>query len=204
MADIPELARVVVKATAASGTGTSLRVQTDSTMTVQALKELVFEQFQHSEVPEAEVPISSWSFQLKGRLLKDEFPLFSYHPKNKDVLFLRVQGDLHGGFANCFPWQTEPVPEPEAMSTAEIKAQLKAVGAFRPALTFDQLVECLQVHQQRATRSSRLTKACAEALCAKSLHVRRKLTEVARTGKHEGSKRWISPCTATVRASWTP
>ena len=72
------------------------------------------------------------------------------------------------------------------MSMAEIKAQLKAVGAFRPALTFEQLVECLRVHQQKVSRPSRLTKACVEASCAKSLHVRRKLAEVARTGMRDG------------------
>lgn len=180
--DAPETVRVMVKATTASGTGTSLRVRADSTMTVQTLKALVQEQFEHSEVPEAEVQLSGWRFQHNGRLLNDNFPLFSYHPKDKDVLYLRVQGDLSGGFADRFPWQSEPTPEPEAMSMAEIKAELKAVGAFRPALTFEQLVECLRVHQQKVSRPSRLTKACAEASCAKSLHVRRKLAEVARTG----------------------
>jgi len=178
----PEVVLVFVKATEASGTGTSLRVHANSTMTVMMLRQLVQEQFEHSEVPECRSSLSSWKFQLKGRILNDDFPLFSYHPQERSVLYLRVQGDLGSGFADRFPWQSEPEPEPEAMSAAEIKAKLKKMGAFRPALTFDQLVECLRVHQQKQSRPQRLTQACIEASCAKSLHVRRKLAEVERTG----------------------
>ena len=68
------------------------------------------------------------------------------------------------------------------MTTAEIKTELKRLGLFRPGLTFQQLVEILEMHRRKASRPARLTQACEDASVAKSFHVRRKLAEIDRTG----------------------
>ena len=66
------------------------------------------------------------------------------------------------------------------MTMKEIKDTLRQTGIFRRALTFEQLVEVLSVHQQKVTRAERLTDSLVAASCSRDFHARRKVCEVKR------------------------
>jgi len=80
------------------------------------------------------------------------------------------------------PTHVERRPEAPALTMAELKADLRAAGAFRPGCTFAQLVELWRHSEQKTSRAARLTVAVAAASCHPSLQVRRTLAKVERTG----------------------
>ena len=173
---------VIVRATEASGTGTLIKIDVpaaaNDSMTVAQLKDVIHEAMEHSEVAEAELGKDAWGLQLYGRALNEAFPLAAYHPQNGDVLYLRLHPGQHDSEGH--PINIEEKPEAAARYTKDLKADLKAVGAFRPGLTFLQLVECWRHHQQKVTRPERLTEAVATAACHSSVQVRRCLGKIER------------------------
>lgn len=176
---------VTVRATKAAGTGTTLRVDIPQheelgEMTVGDLKGLVAEAMSHAEVEEAELPLAAWGLQLYGRALNEAFPLASFHVQDKDTMYLRITPGQHD--AAGVPINVERRPEAPALYTAELKADLRAAGAFRPGCTFAQLVELWRHNEQKKSRPTRLTVAVVAASCHPSLQVRRTLAKVERTG----------------------
>lgn len=138
--------KLCVMATEAAGTGTSVELHVDPTKTtIRQLKEMMSEQMSHAEVPEASISVDFIGLCHRGRMLKDDFLVGVYHLKEGDEVFLRIKGFGRSGQADRFPFCTEPTPEPEAMTLNEIKTALREGSIFRRALTFEQLVETLQV-----------------------------------------------------------
>ena len=178
-----------VTATEASGTGTHMEVYTEPTSTIRQMKEMISEQMVHADVPEAQTAVDFIGLCHRGRILNDEFPVGVYHFKDGDTVYLRIAGFGRGGQANCFPFCTEPTPEPQAMTITEIKDSLREAGIFKRALTFEQLVELSEMHNQKETRPARLTDALFAASCSKDFHSRRKVCEVNRKVKEH--KAWM-------------
>jgi hypothetical protein len=173
--------KLVIEATEAANTGTRVEMYVDINdgSNVGALKQRVSDQMQYAEVPEMIVPVHKLGFCFRGRMMRDEFPLMSYHPEDDQIIFLRIGGYQGKGHADRFPFCSEPKPEFEAMTLDEIKQELRDRGVYKRAMTHEQLVELCRNDEQKSTRPLRLTQSLIGASVSRDFHARRKITEAA-------------------------
>jgi hypothetical protein len=173
--------KLIIEATESSNTGTRVEmyVDTHDGSDVRALKQRVLDQMHYAEVPEMVVGVDQLGFCFRGRMMRDDFPLMSYHPEDSQVIFLRIEGFRNKGYAEKFPFCSEPKPEFEAMTLEEIKQELRDRGVFKRAMTHEQLVELCKNDEQKSTRPERLTGSLIAASVSRDFHARRKITEAA-------------------------
>ncbi|GAB9470389.1 hypothetical protein Gpo141_00007635 [Globisporangium polare] len=116
------------------------------TAKVEELRSFLMSQWAITKSPYIQLPCEEQFFTFKGRLLRLDGALDAYYIMNNDTIYLRFSsmGKI------CDPW---------AMSTSELRAELKARNAYETKLQPEQLMLRLQEHVMKESRMQRLQQA---------------------------------------------
>lgn len=117
-----------------------------SLATMKDLQRFIVEQWVISKHKLADFPLSDHFFTFKGRTVRLDGTLDSLYLLNNDTIYLRFAslGKI------CDPW---------AMSTSELRVELKARNAYEPNLQPEQLMQQLHTILLKESRMVRLQQA---------------------------------------------
>ncbi|KAJ0401441.1 hypothetical protein P43SY_001009 [Pythium insidiosum] len=116
------------------------------TATLEDLQCFLMSQWVIAKSPFAEIPVDEQFYMFKGRILRLDGSFDAYYIEDNDAIYLRFSslGKV------CDPW---------AMSTSELRSELKARQAYVPKLQPEQLMMRLQEQVMRESRLQRLQRA---------------------------------------------
>ncbi|ETI43192.1 hypothetical protein F441_11759 [Phytophthora nicotianae CJ01A1] len=113
---------------------------------IEDLQRFIVSQWTISKSPFAKLPLDEHFYTFKGRILRLDGTLDGYYILNNDTIYLR--------FASlgriCDPW---------AMSTSELRVELKSRNAYEINLQPEQLMQRLQTLIMKESRMRRLQQA---------------------------------------------
>ncbi|KAG3107805.1 hypothetical protein PI125_g12402 [Phytophthora idaei] len=114
--------------------------------TIEDLQRFIVSQWTISKSPFAKLPLDEHFYTFKGRILRLDGTLDGYYILNNDTIYLRFAslGKI------CDPW---------AMSTSELRIELKARNAYEINLQPEQLMQRLQTLIMKESRMRRLQQA---------------------------------------------
>ncbi|KAE9018233.1 hypothetical protein PF005_g7452 [Phytophthora fragariae] len=113
---------------------------------MEDLRRFIVSQWKISKSPFARIPLAEHFYTFKGRILRLDGTLDGYYILNNDTIYLRFAslGKI------CDPW---------AMSTSELRVELKARNAYEINLQPEQLMQRLQNLVMKESRMRRLQQA---------------------------------------------
>ncbi|KAL4155928.1 hypothetical protein PRNP1_008029 [Phytophthora ramorum] len=117
-----------------------------SSAKMEDLQHFIASQWAISKSPFAKIPLDEHFYTFKGRILRLDGTLDGYYILNNDTIYLRFAslGKI------CDPW---------AMSTSELRVELKARNAYEINLQPEQLMQRLQNLVMKESRMRRLQQA---------------------------------------------
>ncbi|TMW60920.1 hypothetical protein Poli38472_000962 [Pythium oligandrum] len=143
---------------------TKFQAQVATNAKLSAVQYFLLNQWGIANSPYAKIPVQEQFYTFKGRILRLDTALDAYYISDNDTIYLRFSslGKI------CDPW---------AMSTSELRTELKTRNAYVPKLQPEQLMLRLQEEIMKESRLQRLQRATKMEEEAQVLTITKELAE---------------------------